>query len=1353
MWLCVGVFVMAFQVTGTITTHTLSALQSFSCLIANDDVGTGCLNGGAWLSRVSRANCYRSVCAALLVPLGCSHIRKGFCLVCVCFLFQVTLRTAPQQRFFYALMSYNASSAAHYAPAYFYLSWQLTQPAIPTPLSSPTSSPSSSLSYGASPSTSPSPSVSATPSLTRTPSASSTLTSSATPTPTSFPSVTGPTALACLGPGVAPFAAVLYGARGVFVGTTVGGWTSNFSTTAEAAYAGDTSGEGGGIFAADPANDVCGGPAPVPWSLYAPKAMLSIDLGPDVSPDWSLTLDLCAGSLYLPLWDTAMFVGTGCPTDFVTWSCVGSDDDSCGSSGFSRISLASLPTRVLYVVVTAYSTMNNPLTAGQFGLTWTASPPSPSVTPGITPPASPTRSSSSSTGGGGTSGNAAGGGGGGGPPALSSSLALFLCCFFGAAAVCGGCCVYAVRSRKKEAAAQRRFRDAHPNLFPLPSPPAGGSGGVGRTGGGGTPSLAEVDRLGAGVGIISAASLANQSEAHNRVVVYGDRPLPYPSSLPANGGNSGAGSGSLPRGRQLGGSPITSSALAGREATAEVANSPAAIAAAHVYWRGTGQWSDPFSSDGPSASVAVDDDGDDGDGEVDEEAGRNRTPTRATLTAGSPSPALSLSRPPGMGGGVAGGGGSSGGPFSAHSAVDAVAALRAAQRQWVGTGVMGTSPPTSARGGGGGGSGSGAAAYSASPNATTIVDGASALSSNHHRGSYEAERAVRYGAPYTSSTIGRTGRYDSNNDVLGETAEYRRSLGYAADEQIRYVNGFRVPPRRSTLTPSASVAAAAAGSGNGFAVSERSRARRGGGGRVVGGGGQGRGGRGHSASNSVTFAELPSAPSSSSSSTSPSSLSTMQGARARRVAGGGGSRGGDNGAVSVRSASLVEPRSFSSSPSGSPSSTPDGDAAAEDSSFPCSFCLGECVAPVTVACGHSFCKACLTDWIVSQKAARKPPLCPMRCAPPLPTDPASLRVNRDLQRAIAANTQLRLALERVNAMRKEVVDAAAAAVAAMAPVTSAAAVVSATPPTRSTFTDDSDTDTDEMRTRGSPTTPLPVAVALSAMRDVTWADPPLSVNHPPVAAAPTSAVSETAAPASLSAAAAAAGGGDTRAAGVVAVSSSSSTTALPRQSPPSAPYSSHRGVAAFAGVDGRGGSSTNSSDSGSEEEEEEEEGDGDLGGGSHSIWATAARVEQLSSLQELQRYSSAASAAYHPPGPPRPPSFAPSTVSSGSGGYSSLVAMGAGAPSLPSPLPPSAPWTSSVEPTTTASITRTAVSPAGTPRSGTNSSSGGGMIESSAEGGDGGGVILGEGRGGVARRLPTPPTAARRAAAAQPQRL
>lgn len=70
-------------------------------------------------------------------------------------------------------------------------------------------------------------------------------------------------------------------------------------------------------------------------------------------------------------------------------------------------------------------------------------------------------------------------------------------------------------------------------------------------------------------------------------------------------------------------------------------------------------------------------------------------------------------------------------------------------------------------------------------------------------------------------------------------------------------------------------------------------------------------------------------------------------------------------------------------------------AAAREEDFMCSICAGLLAAPVSTACGHNFCKPCVTTWLATKA---KCPLCNAR----LPAGPP-LAVNKLLEAAIEAN--------------------------------------------------------------------------------------------------------------------------------------------------------------------------------------------------------------------------------------------------------------------------------------------------------------------------------------------------------------
>ena len=86
----------------------------------------------------------------------------------------------------------------------------------------------------------------------------------------------------------------------------------------------------------------------------------------------------------------------------------------------------------------------------------------------------------------------------------------------------------------------------------------------------------------------------------------------------------------------------------------------------------------------------------------------------------------------------------------------------------------------------------------------------------------------------------------------------------------------------------------------------------------------------------------------------------------------------------------------------------------DDAASNCTICLCEVVSPVTISCGHSFCRTCLGDWMSSQRTAGNIPKCPMRCPGRLPASVNDLHTNLELERVVAANKRLRDALAAAN---------------------------------------------------------------------------------------------------------------------------------------------------------------------------------------------------------------------------------------------------------------------------------------------------------------------------------------------------
>jgi hypothetical protein len=117
------------------------------------------------------------------------------------------------------------------------------------------------------------------------------------------------------------------------------------------------------------------------------KHLLGLDMGPGVSPGGTLRGSLCAN----PLFDTVLFVGTGCPTSWGAFNVTGANDDGSGNPACGRASevvVTNVTTRTTYWVVGGYNGASGPYT-----FTWDYAPPTPSASFAPTP--SPVRTATS----------------------------------------------------------------------------------------------------------------------------------------------------------------------------------------------------------------------------------------------------------------------------------------------------------------------------------------------------------------------------------------------------------------------------------------------------------------------------------------------------------------------------------------------------------------------------------------------------------------------------------------------------------------------------------------------------------------------------------------------------------------------------------------------------------------------------------------------------------------------------------------------------------------------------------------------------------------------------------------------
>ena len=195
-----------------------------------------------------------------------------------------------------------------------------------------------------------------------------------------------------------------------------------------------------------------------------------IDVG-DSAPGSSLTISMCGTSTR---WDSALYVGVGCPNNASSWNLLYYDNDGCGvSGGLSRIFMATVPSRILYVMVTANPQLSRAATTyGIYTLTWTVTPPTPSLTP------SPTIDGGVGGGGGGgvnADGSVDGGGGGGGSPNSGTTAGIVIGVIL--AVVVGVVAAVLTLKRRRAAFSPQRMHD-NPNVDeggPPSTPPPSGS--------------------------------------------------------------------------------------------------------------------------------------------------------------------------------------------------------------------------------------------------------------------------------------------------------------------------------------------------------------------------------------------------------------------------------------------------------------------------------------------------------------------------------------------------------------------------------------------------------------------------------------------------------------------------------------------------------------------------------------------------------------------------------------------------------------------------------------------------------------------------------------------------------------
>lgn len=107
------------------------------------------------------------------------------------------------------------------------------------------------------------------------------------------------------------------------------------------------------------------------------KHVFSIDLGAGTPLGGLLTIDSCNSD---SLFDTLLFVGSGCPANATQFTCLSASDDSLGCAPQSQVNVFPVTTRTYYAILGGYN--------GAFGpyrLTWRYSGPSPSESPSASP--------------------------------------------------------------------------------------------------------------------------------------------------------------------------------------------------------------------------------------------------------------------------------------------------------------------------------------------------------------------------------------------------------------------------------------------------------------------------------------------------------------------------------------------------------------------------------------------------------------------------------------------------------------------------------------------------------------------------------------------------------------------------------------------------------------------------------------------------------------------------------------------------------------------------------------------------------------------------------------------------------
>ena len=243
------------------------------------------------------------------------------------------------------------------------------------------------------------PSVSSSTTPSRTGTASGT--GSITPTPSGTPSHTPSSSRAPYCFQTVAFNAWLNGTSGSYTGSTVTGFWAGESASFVGAQCTDTC-----WYDPDYVGGSCGN-GPYPTNYTVPpghSALIALDLGPTAVLGGYLEMDTCVN----PYFDTLLFVGTGCPTSYGSFNCLGSNDDAGDVCAGARQSAVMLPvsTRLLYVLVGGFSAAAAPYT-----LSWTYTGPtaSPSnaatrstsrtasVTLGASPSVTPTFSSAKSS--------------------------------------------------------------------------------------------------------------------------------------------------------------------------------------------------------------------------------------------------------------------------------------------------------------------------------------------------------------------------------------------------------------------------------------------------------------------------------------------------------------------------------------------------------------------------------------------------------------------------------------------------------------------------------------------------------------------------------------------------------------------------------------------------------------------------------------------------------------------------------------------------------------------------------------------------------------------------------------------